>query len=128
MEKLTDSTEECLYRLLEEYGDNREKSQLLRFWGMHPNAKFTRYAICHGLDWSKLEVNRALAALVDTGVVDTHSHNGLTFYSLTENEEKRLQVVGLAALSWDQWQRMFKRIESKSKASDGKKDRKGSTA
>jgi hypothetical protein len=113
VETLTDSTEGCLYRFLEEYGDNREKSQLLRFWGTYPNARFTRYAICYGLDWSKLGANRALKALVDAGVVDTHSHNGLTFYSLTENEEKRRPVVELAALGWDQWQRMLKRIEIK---------------
>lgn len=128
METLTVSTEECLYRFLEEYGDNREKSQLIRFWGLHPNARFTKYAICCGLDWAKLQANRALSALVDVGIVDTHEHNGLTFYSLTKNEEKQQPVMELAALGWDQWQRMLKRIESKSRANDGKKDRKSSTA
>jgi hypothetical protein len=66
--------------------------------------------------------------MVDAGLVDNHANNGLTFYSLTENEEKRRPVLELAALGWDQWQYMLNRIESKSKASDGKKDRKGSTA
>jgi len=111
METLTISTEESLYGFLEKYGINREERELLAFWGMHPNARFTRYAICYGVDWSKLEANRALMALVEAGVVDTHNHNGLTFYSLTKNEEKRRPVVELAALGWDQWLAMLRRIE-----------------
>jgi hypothetical protein len=108
--------EENLYRFLEEYGNNREKSQLLAFWGMHPNARFTRYVICYGLDLSKLEADIALRALVDAGVVDTHKHNGLTLYSLTKNEEKRQLVMELAALEWGQWQLMLRRIERRDKS------------
>jgi len=110
METANVSTEEGLYRFLEEYGNNRVKRELLAFWGKHPNARFTRWAI-YGLDWSKLEANRGLSALVGGGVVDTHSHNGLTFYSLTNNEEKRRPVLELATLGWHQLQAILRRME-----------------
>ena len=103
--------EESLYRFLEEHGNNRAKRRLLFFWGMHPNAKFARSAICHALDSSKLEVNKALRDVVKAGLVDTHILNEVTFYSLTTNDERRQPVLELAALSWDQWQLMLKRIE-----------------
>jgi len=111
MATLTASTQESLYRFLEKYGNTREERELLAFWGMHPNARFTRYTICYGLDCSKQEANRALMALVEAGVIDTNSCNGLIFYSLTKNEEKRRPVVELAALGWDQWLAMLRRIE-----------------
>ena len=116
METLTVSTEESLYRFLEEYGRNREERELLAFWGMHPNARFTRYAICYGLDCNKQEANRALMALVEQGIIDTSSSNGLIFYSLTKNEEKRRPVVELAALGWDQWLAMLRRIENRERS------------
>jgi len=115
METPNVATGENLYCFLEEHGDNRVKRELIAFWGRHPNAKFSRRVICYALDWNKLEADRALRALVDAGVVDTHKHNGLTLYSLTMNEEKRRPVVELAALGWDQWQRMLKRIEQRDK-------------
>jgi hypothetical protein len=42
METLTVSTEEYLYRFLEEHGRNRVKRELLDFWSRHPDAKFSR--------------------------------------------------------------------------------------
>jgi len=111
METLTVTTQEELYHFLEEYGNNRVKRELLSFWGRHPEAKFSRYAICFALDCGKLEVEKALRAMVDGGLVDNHTNNGLTLYSLTKNEEKRRPVLELAALDWDQWNTMIKRIE-----------------
>jgi len=113
METLTVSTQEELYRFLEEHGNSRVKRELLAFWGRHPNAKFSRYAICFALDCGKLEANSALRALVDAGLVDNHTNNGLTLYSLTENEEKRRLVLELAVLDWDQWNTMIKRMEQR---------------
>ena len=105
---------ESLYRLLEEHGDNRVKRELLIFWGNHPNAKFARNAICYGLDCSKLEVDRALRALVKAGLVEVHIlNNDATFYSLTTNEERRHPVLELAALEWHPLRLMLKRIEQK---------------
>jgi len=107
--------EQSLYRFLEEHRDNRVKRGLLFFWGSHPNAKFARNAIGYALDSSKLEVDKALRVLVEVGLVDTHILNGVTFYSLTTNNEKRRPVLALAALGWDQWQLMLKRMEEKDK-------------
>jgi hypothetical protein len=117
METLSVSIEELLYRFLEEHGDNQVKRDLLAFLGRHPNAKFARYIICRVLDYGKLEVGRALRALVDARIVDDHTNNGLTLYSLTTDEEKRRPVLELAALGWDQWQFMLKRIELKKQSS-----------
>lgn len=107
--------EASLYRFLEEHEDNRVKRELLFFWGCHPNAKFARNAICYALDCTKLEMDRGLKALVEAELVDTHILNGMTFYSLTTNEERRQPVVELTTLNWDQWHLMLKHIELEGK-------------
>ena len=107
--------EESLYRFLEEHGDNQVKRRLLLFWSCHPNAKFARNAISYALDSSKLEVDKALRVLVEVGLVDTHIINGVTFYSLTANEERRRPVLELLALGWDQWHLMLNRLEQEHK-------------
>ena len=117
METLSVSTEEVLYRFLEQHGNDRVQRELLAFLGRHPNAKFARFVICRALDYGKLEVDSALRALLDAGLVDNNANNGLTLYSLTTNEEKRRPVLELAALGWDRWQFMLKRLECKEKAS-----------
>jgi hypothetical protein len=100
---------------MEEHGDNRVKMGLLLFWGCHPNAKFASNAICYALDCTKLEMDRGLKALVEAGLVDTHILNGVTFYSLTSNDERRRPVLDLAALNWDRWRLMLNRLEQKHK-------------
>ncbi len=115
METLTVSTEENLYHFLEEHGNNRVKREILAFLGRHPNTKFTRYVLCYALDCGKLEVDRTLRALVDARLVDNHTNHGLTLYSLTRDEDKRRPVLELAALSWDQWRLMLRRIERSGK-------------
>jgi len=111
-------TEENLYRFLEQHENNRVKRELLAFWGIHPNAKFGRRAICYALDCGKLEADRALRALVEAGLIDTHMNNGLTLYSLTRDEAKRRMVLELATLDWDQRQLMLKRIERRDKSTE----------
>ena len=91
------------------------KRGLLFFWGSYPSAKFARNAIGYALDSSKLEVDKALRVLVEAGLVDTHILNGVTFYSLTANEERRRPVLELSALGWDQWHLMLKRLEQERK-------------
>jgi len=93
------------------------KRELLAFWGMHPNAKFGRRAVCYALDCGKLEADRALRALVDAGLIDTHMNSGLTLYSLTRDEAKRRAVLELATLGWDQ-QPVLKRIERRDKSTE----------
>jgi DNA-binding IclR family transcriptional regulator len=104
-------TEEDLYHFLEEHGGNRVRGELLAFWGRHPNVKFGKSAICHALDYNKSDVERALKALAETGLVETHIYNEAMLYSLTTNEERRQLAVGLGALSWDRLQLMLRRME-----------------
>ncbi len=96
-------TEESLYRFLEEHGDNRVKRELLLFWGMHPNARFDRKVICYALDYSKLDTEGALRAMVEEELLDKHICNGVTLYSLTRNEERRQQLLALSTFGWDRW-------------------------
>jgi len=97
-----------VYRFLQEYGDSRVKRELLLFWGMHPNARFDRRAICYALDCNKLEAEKALRSMVDEGLLLEARSNGLTLYQLTANDERRHSVLELAALNWEQWQLVFR--------------------
>jgi hypothetical protein len=107
------NTEERLYRFLQEHGDNRVKRELLLFWGMHPNARFDRRAVCYALDCNKLDAEMALGTMVDEGLLDKDTCNGVTLYLLTAEEERRRAVLELAALSWDQWQSMLRCVWNK---------------
>jgi DNA-binding IclR family transcriptional regulator len=89
--------------LLQENWDNRVKNELLLFWGMHPNAKFAMSTICHALDCSKLDVERALKALAKAGLLDTDVHNDVTLFSLSTDEERRRPVVEYAAPGHNWW-------------------------
>ena len=111
MEAPSISTEEQLLRFLEEYARDRLEMELLTFWGRHPNARFSRGAISCALDCKKLSVDRALKDMVGLGLVDTDNCNGVPFYSLTANEEKRRPVMELASLGWDQLHLMVRRLE-----------------
>ena len=113
-----DLIEEPLYRFLEEYGDNRVKRELLAFWGRHPNAKFSSRVLCYAVDCNWLDADRALKALVEAGLVATHIYNDVPLYSLTRNQERRRPVVALAALDWDRWLLMLRRIEQGDKAAN----------
>jgi hypothetical protein len=104
-------TNERLQRFLAEYGNNWVKRELLLFWGLHPNAKFNRLAICYAVDCRQLYAKVALRDMVEAGLVDIYVNNGETLYSLTQNELRRRPVLELAALGWDQWQLMLKQLE-----------------
>jgi hypothetical protein len=96
------STREELLGFLEQYATDRLKTELLAFWGRHPKAKFSRSAIRCALDFGKLDVDRALEQLVETGLVDVCANSKMPLYSLTANEERRRLVLELASLSWAQ--------------------------
>jgi hypothetical protein len=104
-------TRESLQRFLAEYGDNQVKRELLLFWGLHPNAKFNRFAICYAVDSRQFYAKIALKDMVEAGLVDVYVNNGETLYSLTQNELRRRPVLELAALGWDQWQLMLRQLD-----------------
>ena len=108
-----------IYRFLQEYGDSRVKRELLLFWGMHPNARFDRRAICYALDCNKLDAERALRTMVEEGLLDETMCNSVTLYLLTTNEERRRAVLELAALSWEQWQLMVRSGEQEDRLAVG---------
>lgn len=93
--------EEQLSRFVEEHTSDRLKSEILSFWSRHPYDKFTTSIIACALGLSKLEVSRALKALMDTGLVDSCNQGDLTLYNLTTDETKRKPVLELSARGWD---------------------------
>ena len=99
-------------RLVEIYGDSRMGRELIALFSRHPNVKFNKLALCHVTDCRKLDKERALHKMVETGLVDESSLNGTTLYSLKVDEEKRCQVIKLGNLGWDEWWSMVKRPES----------------
>jgi len=103
--------EESLSCFLEKHGGNRAKTELLAFWSRHPNAKFSRLVLSHALDQTKLDTDRALKDMVESGLVDTYTRNSVTLFSLTTNEEIRRPVLEMAALDWNQWQLVLKHVE-----------------
>ena len=109
---MLDTTEESLYHFLLEHSNNRAKRELLLFWSMHPHAKFGLRAICYALDCSKLDAERVLRTMVDEGLLDKNICNGVTLYSLTTSEARRQPLLALAALGWDRWQLMIRRVEA----------------
>jgi hypothetical protein len=79
-----------------ERGDNPIKRELYFFWGIHPNAKFSRPIIDFALDCNMRDLDSALEAMVTAGLLDTNIQNGVTIYSLTKNEERRRPILEFA--------------------------------
>ena len=104
-------TEERLYHFLREHTDDQVQRQVLLFWAMHPNTKFSRLAIRCAVDCGKLDVDRALRALVVAGLLIKHADNGLTLYSLTTDEKRQQLIMEMATLGWDRWQLILRRME-----------------
>jgi len=105
---LLDSTVEIgLDAFFDRYGTTRAKQELLLFWALHPNAKFSRLAILSAMECSKLDMERALASMVDDDLVEVRSYSGLTTYSLTSNENIRQMVALLSTIDWGQRKIMF---------------------
>ena len=102
--------EEQLSCFLKEYVDDRVKLALLGFWGRHPKAKFSRGVISCALDCKKTDLDRALKIMVEAGLVNTRVQSGMTFYSLTTDEERKRPVLHIASLGLDQLQLMVKRL------------------
>ncbi len=112
------NTEESLYRFLQEHGDNGVKRGLLLFWSSHPNARFDSKVICYALDRDRLDTEKALRTMVEEGLLDRSTCNGVTLYSLTTNEDRYRPILELATLGWGRWQLMLKRIDEVANSQD----------
>ncbi|MBE0479833.1 MAG: hypothetical protein IBX68_02520 [Dehalococcoidia bacterium] len=95
-----------------QYAGDHLRMELLAFWSRHPNTRFTEAAIRCALDCSKQEMLKALASLVDAGIVERHRQNELVCYSLTMEETKRRSVLELAGKGWDRWRSLARQIDN----------------
>ena len=79
---------------------------ILRFFGAHPNSRFSKLAIVHAIDenGSRTRVEMALMQLIDEGIIKTDNENDGRLYFLTKDEPVRQLVLELAKLDWRQWQ------------------------
>lgn len=105
---------DTLFKLIGKYRNKRYCLELLRFFGIHPNARFNRLAVIHTLSegGSKLEVEKALAHLINKGVVESCVESNARLYTLTRDEAIRTQVVKLGKLEWPRWQLILRQFLS----------------
>lgn len=103
--------QDTLNQFISKYMEEPPYPELLRFFGIHPCARFNRLAIIHALDFAggKSEVERALVNLTDQGVVKVCIDHDTPLYSLTQDESTRRQVIELAKLDWSRWQLVLRK-------------------
>lgn len=76
-------TSEKTSPLLQRYAADYYCLELLRFFDRYPRARFSRLAIVHALNNGKVcVIEKALQRLISDGLVNKHSENNVTFYSL----------------------------------------------
>ncbi|HEY42259.1 MAG TPA: hypothetical protein G4O18_10475 [Dehalococcoidia bacterium] len=102
MVTLDSAVEIGLNGFLNRYGDTRAKQELLLFWGLHPDARFSRLAVLSAMECSRLDVEKALKSMANDNLIDMRSDSGLITYSLTTNENIRQMVALLSTLDWGQ--------------------------
>ena len=93
-------------QLMKKLISNRCCLALLRFFIAHPNGRFSKLAIAHAIDDgdSKLEVESALAKMVDEGILNINIENDISFYLLTREATVRQIVLDMAEFEWRHWQ------------------------
>lgn len=93
-------------QMMKELIRNRCCLALLRFFIAHPNGRFSKLAIIHAIDDgdSKLEVETALAKMVDDGILNINIENDISFYLLTREATVRQIVLDMAEFEWRHWQ------------------------
>ena len=96
------TTKKLLDVFLDTYGSTRAKQEVILFWALHPNTKFSRLAVLSAMERSRIEVERALTDMVKDGLLNVNSQNGLVTYSLTSNEDIRRMMALFSTLDWGQ--------------------------
>jgi hypothetical protein len=99
-------TQPCLCQLMKRLIGNHCCLALLRFFVAHPNGRFSKLAIVHGIDdnSSRPEVERALSQLVNEGILMINIENDISFYLLTRETEPRQVVLEMGEFDWRHWQ------------------------
>jgi hypothetical protein len=67
-------------------------TELLEFWGRHPNNKYTINIICYALDRNRRDVETALRDMIRMGLIEMSRQYCECLYSLTKDQEKRSSV------------------------------------
>ena len=88
-------------QFINKHADTQLKTDLLFFWSRYPNAKFTLGAIARGpVDCTrKADMEEALESFAKDQFIEKHVQQGVLFYSLTTNPEKREPFLKLSACS-----------------------------
>ena len=101
-----------LLSFLNDIGCSGMQFQLLRFWGRHPRAKLSLYAIAYALDAAKISLRLAIKSLVEKGILFVqHSGNGLTTYALNNDQRTQKYIDELAKLDWDEAKKMANQLK-----------------
>lgn len=95
---------EGLNRFINEYADNQDAMQVIMFFAMHPNARFSELAITHALNQcsSRRGLKKAINDLVGRGVISTSNENRVSLYSLPDNTLLKGLILELARLDIQQ--------------------------
>ncbi|OGO32994.1 MAG: hypothetical protein A2Z29_07165 [Chloroflexi bacterium RBG_16_56_11] len=98
--------------LLKKIVSNRCCLSVLRFFTVHPNSRFNKLAIVHGLDEHNRssEVENALTQLVKQGVLCTRTENTVCYFHLTRDETIREVLLSMAGFDWHQWRMILEHI------------------
>ncbi len=90
--KLIQSIRDCV--------GHRHCLELLRFFGKHPNTRFSRLALVRlaasDENNGRLKIETALGHLIDKGMVKTYIENNIRLYSLTEDGSLRSLALEMA--------------------------------
>ncbi|OGO01169.1 MAG: hypothetical protein A2Y90_02005 [Chloroflexi bacterium RBG_13_52_12] len=99
-------------QLMKKFVSNRCCLGLLRFFAAHPDERFSKLAIVHAIDedGSRLEVEKALAQMVEEKILKPSDENGISFYMLTKEEAMRKLVINMALFDWRDWQLVLEHI------------------
>ncbi len=85
-------------QFVNEHGNTGLKLDLLFFWSKYPYAKFTSGIIARALDCKrKMDIEEALESFVKASLIEKHTRQGLPFYCLTADPEKRQWVLSVSA-------------------------------
>ncbi len=99
------TSRQSLSQIIKNHECDHYCAELLRFFGAHPNTRFSKLAVVHALseNGSKLNIERALTDLTNKGVVKTYTQNKIHLYALAADELIHRLVSDLAKLDWHQF-------------------------
>jgi len=102
---------EEICRLIDDYAEDPYCLRLIEFFSCHPDARFSGLSVLHalGVNSERYYIERAMAQLIDKGIVKTYSDDSVPYYGLTDDCSLRQSVVNVISLDWGQWQKALQR-------------------